>query len=133
MSAGRALRTAATPRTTARTSSTAAIPSSSTRLSFDPNVRMAQLLSHWGEASMAAWPTMTTGSESGFTTPATSSATAMATPPVTTPRTDPRPMRPQIESSGEGSPSDPGRAGGSVVRLTGPRLGRSGALARRRP
>ena len=65
--------------------STVPIPTRSASLSCDPNVRIAKLLSHSGEASIADWPTVTIGDASGFTIPARSCATPIATPPQTTP------------------------------------------------
>ena len=49
------------PSTTARTAITAIIPTISARLSFEPNVRIANDFSHSGVASIAAFPTATSG------------------------------------------------------------------------
>ena len=49
------------PSTTARTAITAIIPTISARLSFEPNVRIAKDFSHSGVASIAAFPTATSG------------------------------------------------------------------------
>jgi hypothetical protein len=51
------------PSTTARTAITAIIPTINARLSFEPNVRIAKDFSHSGVASIAAFPTATSGDD----------------------------------------------------------------------
>ena len=79
--------------TTARTAITAIIPIISARLSFEPNVLIANDFSHSGVASIAAFPTATSGDAWSSMNEASTSATPRANAAVSRPITAPRSRR----------------------------------------
>ena len=81
------------PSTTARTAITAIIPIISARLSFEPNVRIANDFSHSGVASIAAFPTATSGEAWSSMNEARTSATPKAKAAVNKPIAAPRSRR----------------------------------------
>ncbi len=81
------------PSTTARTAITAIIPIISARLSFEPNVRIANDFSHSGVASIAAFPTATSGEAWSSMNEASTSATPRAKAAVSRPIAAPRSRR----------------------------------------
>ena len=81
------------PSTTARTAITAIIPTISARLSFEPNVRIANDFSHSGVASIAAFPTATSGEAWSSMNEASTSATPKAKAAVSRPIAAPRSRR----------------------------------------
>ena len=80
----------AMPRTAARMRITTIIPTISARLSFTPNVRIANDFSHSGVASIMALPTATSGDDWSSMKEATTSAIPRAKSAVSTPTTAPR-------------------------------------------